>query len=91
VENEKSRDLRLDLMPGTKNSGRRKLTEEQREAIRSSPDKLNVFLAMEYGVSRGFIYKLRSGSKTDLPSPRTKDDAPHHNVSPHEQAEPERR
>jgi hypothetical protein len=66
-------------MPGTKNSGRRKLTEEQREAIRNSPDKLNVFLAMEYGVSRGFIYKLRNSP------PRT-------NVASHdEQAKPEGR
>ena len=46
-------------MPGTKNSGRRKLTEEQRAAIRASTDPLNIFLAREYGVSRELIYKIR--------------------------------
>lgn len=45
---------------GTKNSGRRKLTEEQRQAIRNSPDKLNIFLAQDYGVSRMTIYKIRN-------------------------------
>ena len=58
---------------GTKNSGRRKLTEEQREAIRNSPDKLNVFLAQEYGVSRMLIYKIRKQIPPKDNAPRESD------------------
>ena len=38
---------------------RRKLTEAQKAEIRASPDPLNIFLAMEYGVSPGTIHNIR--------------------------------
>lgn len=53
-------------MVGTKNSGRRKLTPEQREAIVQSKD-LTCFLALDYGISRGTIYKIRREAEARLP------------------------
>jgi transposase-like protein len=53
-------------MVGTSTSGRRKLTPEQREAIIQSTD-LTCFLALDYGISRGTIYKIRREARERIP------------------------
>ena len=53
-------------MPGTATSGRRKLTPEQKEAIVQSKER-TCFLALDYGISKGTIYKIRREAYERIP------------------------